>query len=119
MRWAKSSITHSFFGWLNSSGHPESGDTLQARTEDIRQTMLDSLGEAGDANYPQLTRRIRYAGDAQAMWYLRGELMAALSAMSSERDARQHMDGITLLFKGLLPSALSSRPSPLQRHVDR
>jgi hypothetical protein len=115
MRWAKSSISQSFFGWLNASGSSEAGDTLQARTEDIRQSMLDSLGEDGDANYPQLTRRIRYAGDAQAMWYLRGELMAALSAMSSESDAAQHMEGITMLFRGLLPNALSSRPSPLQR----
>ncbi len=119
MRWAKSTITQSFFGWLSHSGaSTDMADSLRDRVDDIRLSMLDSLGEDGELNYPQLTRKVRYAGDAQALWYLRGELMAALSAMANETDARTHIDMITGMFKGLLPAGLGSRPSPLQK-LDR
>jgi hypothetical protein len=116
MRWAKSTISQSFFGWLSHSGaKTEVAESMRDRVEDIRLAMLDLMGDDGELNYPQLTRKIRYSGDAQALWYLRGELMAALSAMSSESDAREHIDIITRMFKGLVPAGLASRPSPLHR----
>jgi hypothetical protein len=116
MRWAKSTITQSFFGWLSSSGaSTDLAESIRDRVEDIRLAMLDLLGEDGEFNYPQLTRKVRYSGDAQALWYLRGELMAALSAMSNEADARAHMEMISRMFKGLVPAGLASRPSPLQQ----
>jgi hypothetical protein len=75
--------------------------------------MLAALGEAGSKHFPQITRRIRYANDVQALWYLRGDLMAALAAMHGEMAAREKVAGVTDMFRGLLPSGLNSRPSPL------
>ncbi|WP_232533132.1 hypothetical protein [Ramlibacter pinisoli] len=75
--------------------------------------MLDLLDDTGPKRFPQLTRRIRYAGDIQGLWYLRGDLMGALAAMHGEVVARERIEAITDLFQGLLPGSLASRPSPL------
>jgi hypothetical protein len=47
------------------------------------------------------------------LWYLRGDLMAALAAMHGEVAARQRIAAITAMFHGLVPESLNSRPSPL------
>ena len=86
---------------------------LENGTEDIRQAMLDMLGAAGAQQFPQVTRRVRYANDVQALWYLRGDLMAALSDMQGEMLAREQILKLTAMCKGLLPAGLTSRPSPL------
>jgi hypothetical protein len=75
--------------------------------------MLAVLGDAGLKHFPQITRRIRYANDVQALWYLRGDLMGALAAMHGEVVAREKLASITDMFQGLLPGGLHSRPSPL------
>ena len=86
---------------------------LESGTEDIRESMLLVLGDEGSAEFPQITRRIRYANDIQALWYLRGDLMAALAAREGEVAARRKIQSVTQMFQGLLPSGLSSRASPL------
>jgi hypothetical protein len=75
--------------------------------------MLQLLGETGHKHFPQVTRRIRYASDVQALWYLRGDLMAALAAMHGEGAARKQVATVTDMFRGLLPNGLDSRPSRL------
>ena len=67
----------------------------------------------GPREFPQLTRRIRYANDIQALWYLRGDLMAALAAQQGEAYARETIQDISDQFQGLLPRGMSTRPSPL------
>ena len=112
MRWLKPSIRSSIYGLL---GHPmdPSDSTLETSIEDIRDQMLEVLGETGQKSFPHVVRRIRYAGDIQALWYLRGDLMAALAAQHSESLARQKLASISDQFQGLLPGGLNSRPSPL------
>lgn len=112
MRWLKPNLRSSIYGLLGNPVEP-SESILESGTEDIRESMLLVLGEAGPKHFPQVTRRIRYANDVQALWYLRGDLMAALSAMHGEMAARAKIASITAQFQGLLPSGLSSRPSPL------
>ena len=86
---------------------------LESGIEDIRECMLETLGGAGPQQFPQVTRRIRYATDVQALWYLRGDLMAALAAIHGETAAREKISSATRMFQGLLPSSLNSRLSPL------
>lgn len=112
MRWLKPSLRSSIYGLLGNP-LPPSESMLENGTEDIRESMLTLLGDAGPKHFPQVTRRIRYATDVQALWYLRGDLMAALAAMHGEVAARQKVAAVTRMFKGLLPHSLSSRPSPL------
>ena len=113
MRWLKPNLRSSIYGLL---GHPRtpSESVLENSTEDIREAMLALLGDNGPKRFPQITRRIRYANDIQALWYLRGDLMAALAAMHGEMAAREKVASVTAQFQGLLPSGLGSRPSPLR-----
>jgi hypothetical protein len=112
MRWFKPNLRNSIYGLLGNPVAP-SESTLESGTEDIREAMLSLLGEAGTKRFPHVTRRIRYANDVQGLWYLRGDLMAALAATQGESTAREKIQRITDLFHGLLPGSLSSRPSPL------
>lgn len=111
MRWLKPGL-RSIYGLLGNPPAP-SDSVLEDGTEDIRELMLDALGDAGTRHFPQVTRRIRYAADIHALWYLRGDLMAALASMHGEKVARQKIASITAQFQGLLPGGMTSRPSPL------
>lgn len=112
MRWLKSSVRANLYGLLGHSVDPTQS-ILDVGTEDIRTSMLELLGQGGYARFPQLTRRIRYAGELQGLWYLRGDLMAAIASMDGEAIARERLREVSDLFQGLLPGGLSSRPSPL------
>lgn len=112
MRWLKPNLRSSIYGLLGNPVAP-SESMLQTGTEDVRESMLAVLGDTGTKHFPQVTRRIRYANDIQALWYLRGDLMAALAAMYGEMAAREKVASVTQMFRGLLPNGLSSRPSPL------
>lgn len=111
-RWLKPNLKNSIYSLLGNP-LPPSESMLENGTEDIRESMLALLGDAGPKHFPQVTRRVRYAADVQALWYLRGDLMAALAAMHGEVAARQKVAAVTRMFKGLLPHSLTSRPSPL------
>jgi hypothetical protein len=112
MSWLKPNLRSSIYGLLGNPG-PPSDSTLESRSEDIREAMLALLGGSGPKQFPALTRRIRYAADIQALWYLRGDLMAAQASLHGEKTARENIGQVTQLFKGLLPGSLDSRPSPL------
>jgi hypothetical protein len=112
MRWFKGGLKNSVYGLLGNSGTP-SDSILENKTEDIREAMLELLGEGATKQFANVTRRIRYANDIQALWYLRGDLMAALAAIHGEASARQRVASVTEMFQGLLPGSLNSRPSPL------
>lgn len=111
MRWLKPAL-RSIHGLLGEPS-PPTDSRLEEGLEDIRETMLDALGDSGSRHFPHVTRRIRYAGDIHALWYLRGDLMAALASMHGEHLARQKVASISAQFRGLLPGGLTSRPSPL------
>lgn len=111
MRWLKPNL-RSIYGLLGNPPAPTES-LLEDGTEDIRESMLVALGDAGTRHFPQVTRRIRYASDIQSLWYLRGDLMAALASMHGEKIARQRIASITAQFQGLLPGGMTSRPSPL------
>jgi hypothetical protein len=112
MRFFRGSIRSSIYGLLGNPAAP-SESVLETSTEDIREAMLSLLGEAGAKQFANVTRRIRYANDIQGLWYLRGDLMAALASTQGEAAARQEVQHITRKFNGLLPGSLNSRPSTL------
>ncbi len=109
----KQTLKNSFYGLLGNLRSTPSDTILDNGTEDIRESMLASLGDNASAHSPALVRRIRYADDIQSLWYLRGDLMAALAAIHDERTAREKLASITAQFRGLLPGGMSSRPSSL------
>jgi hypothetical protein len=93
---------------------------MEYSIEDIRQAMLGMMTDVQDAQFPYLVRRIRYASDVQALWFLRGDLMAVLAGSYGEVAAREKLDLVSTMFEDLLPDGLRSRPSPLSaiRHDD-
>lgn len=112
MGWFNGSIRSSIYGLLGNPMTP-SESVLESSTEDIREAMLALLGESGSKQFANVTRRIRYANDIQGLWYLRGDLMAALATTQGEAEARKKLRQITQMFQGLLPGSLNSRPSSL------
>ena len=108
MRRIKFNLRSSIYALLGGAVEPSSS-LLGDRTEDIRQAMLDALGPQASRRCPQVTRRVRYAGDLEGLWYLRGELMAALADLQDESHAREQMDRLTAMFQGLLSPSLVGR----------
>jgi hypothetical protein len=112
-RWNKTDFKNSITGLLGRAPSPPSDSVLENGLEDIREAMLSVLGNDGAKQFPQATRRIRYATDIKDLWYLRGDLMGVLAKLYDEATARKTMASINAQFQGLLPGGLNSRPSPL------
>jgi hypothetical protein len=115
MRWFNTKdIRNSIYAMFSvstasSRPRPDDGSSL----ENIRDIML-ALAESEDSERAAgLMRRIRYAMDLQALWFMRGELMALLARSRGEVAARRHVEELSAHFEDLLPSGLRSRPSPL------
>lgn len=83
--------------------------------EAIQKEMLAVLRGVGGCDQTVLAQRIASAEEAQALWYLRPELMTAVAAARGEGQARETLRNISARFEGLLPRSLSTRPSPLGR----
>ena len=76
--------------------------------ERVRAHMLELLSRHEGASFYRVAERIRYADEMESLWYLRQDLMAALSEVHGEVVARQRVTPLNALFKGLLPAALTS-----------
>lgn len=112
MRWLKHDGLTALYDRIKGPGATQ--DRLAHRLEDIRVAMLDMLGENGANQFPQVARRIRYSGDALALWYARADLMHALADLYGERVAQTRMVSLSVLFEGMLPKGMASRPTTLR-----
>ena len=112
MRWKSSNLitgVQSLFGNIASRSESMSASSIDS----IREAMLEALGVLGTSHYPVIDLRVRYASDIQDLWYLRGDMMAALATQEGEVSARVKLEKISEMFRGLLPNGMNSRPSPL------
>ncbi|MCA3237918.1 MAG: hypothetical protein ACK5RC_12930 [Curvibacter sp.] len=108
-----SQFISSMQGLMNRT--PAEDVQLAISIEDIRQAMLDFLGDEGCSSFPQVERRVLFAPDLQGLWYLRADIMVALSSLQGERIASQKLRHLTHMFEGLLPKGMVSRPGGLGR----
>ncbi|RZL64530.1 MAG: hypothetical protein EOP81_08220 [Variovorax sp.] len=76
----------------------------------IRTAMLSLLQVHGGHSVQRVAQRVRFAGDLESLWYLRQDVLAALSAVDGEVAARRQMKQINSMFKGGLPGTLGPRP---------
>ena len=116
MRWLKPKLTSSFyaiFSVSHSASQPPAVEGSSVGMEDIREAMLSLAAMDNDERALAVTRRIRYAADFEALWYIRGELMGLLARTHGEAVARELLEDLSVLFTDLLPRGLRSRPSPL------
>ena len=117
MRWFKtkdlrSSIYAMFSVSTAQRRPPDDGSAL----EHIREMMMTLATLDGSERGAALSRRIRYAMDLQALWFMRGELMQLLARTQGEAAARSKVTEVSSMFEDLLPPGLRSRPSPLSEH---
>ncbi len=113
MRWFKPSLK-SINAIFAMGQRPMASDSvLDIGIQDIREAMLELMGAMPDNPSPVLIRRIRYAVDIQALWYLRADLMGVLAKRYGEAAARAKLDPITEMFADSGHLRLRSRPSPL------
>ena len=120
MRWFKPNLRSSVSAMFSSSPPSDAAETAleEVGIEDIRAAMLALIGVNEDTKFLHVGRRIRYAGEVMALWYLRGDLMALLASRDGEVQAREDLRAITELFEDMLPRGLKSRPSPLASSRD-
>lgn len=111
IRWIKSTVS-SVWGLVGLRGASPAITTAE-RMEEIRDTMLCTLGSQGQEISPGLTRRLQFASDIESLWYLRSDWMGTLAATLGERAAKHHVDRVNVMFDGLLPAGLQSRPRSL------
>ena len=99
--------TSSFFRFLLPGfGFRRSADRQVGQ---VRTAMLSLLQVHGGHSVQQVAQRVRFAGDLEALWYLRQDVLTALSAVDGEVAARRQMKQINNMFKGGLPGNLGPR----------
>ena len=107
MRITKPTFKSTFFSLLGFAEAIPPASKL-VLLEQLRQAMLAALGEEGSENFVRVSRNIRYAEDVTGLWYARGDLMRALSAMHGELWAHQALEELDTLFRALLPAGMKS-----------
>lgn len=113
MSWIRSSLVPGVQSFFN--GQIEAHESrVHSALEDIREAMLEGLSAPGAASASKLELKVTYATDLNDLWYLRGDVMAAIAAVDGEAVARHKLDRISAMFKGLLPKSLTTRSSSLR-----
>lgn len=94
MRWAKTSLRNSFFGWMAQQPAAEPS----TRLEEIRKAMLHAIEQCADGTHSTVERKVLFAHDLDALWYLRTDLMSAIAASRGESTAHDCLADITGMF---------------------
>lgn len=94
-----------------STAAPPAAESPTATLEQIRSSMLELLLSCPPEASASLQRRIRFAVDVQALWFLRSELMALLARSCGEVQAREKVTALSPGFHQLLPAGMRSRTS--------
>jgi len=75
----------------------------------IRSAMLAMLQLHSGRTVQRVAQRVQFADDLEALWYLRQDVMTALSDFDGEGAARRQMKQINSMFKGRLPHSMGPR----------
>jgi hypothetical protein len=89
-----------------------------ARVENIRTAMLDALAcitPNEDMGSSRAWADIARAADIQTLWYLRSDVLRLLSDFHGEQQARDKLEAMTEMFRGLVPP----NQMPSRRRVER
>ena len=116
MRWIRSGL-QSLSGWVQPplATTRASSDRLEA----IRQSMLETLGPAGESRWPALSARIRFCREVDTLWALRIELMDASLQLYGEPHALRRLTRVTALFEGLVSPASCAQRNQLRPRIAR
>jgi hypothetical protein len=97
----KISLSESFLGWLMGEDKSTQTLTQESRVIEVRLRIIQTLKQRGLAEGAMLLRRVARAPALEDLWYLRPEIMQALSSLHGETHAHSIMTSqITPLFAG-------------------
>lgn len=108
MRWIAENIVGRVGSlWQGLSG--PSRRTSVTTLHEIRMAMLAALGDLAEKSFPLVQLRITYASDIDDLWYLRGDVMAAVASLRGEAVAKEKLHHISTMFVGLVPHNLTNK----------
>ncbi|OGA56988.1 hypothetical protein [Acidovorax sp. Leaf73] len=115
MRWNKPTLRNNLHDLLGRDKPSSTAWVRNQGLEEVRRAMLQSLVGMTGSDVARMNMRLRYAGDIEALWYLRTDLFSTLVPLRGEHGARGVIDQVTQLFQGQLPRAL--RPAQAAPHT--
>ncbi|MGA8514759.1 MAG: hypothetical protein WB821_08300, partial [Burkholderiaceae bacterium] len=72
----------------------------------VRSRIIETLQQDGLVLESPLMHKVLHATDVHGLWFLRPDIMQAISLRQSEERARSVMERITSLFVGSMPESL-------------
>ena len=106
MRWNKPNLRNSLHGLLGRDAPASTSWVRNHGLEEVRYAMIQCLVGLGGSEVARMNMRLRYAGDIEALWYLRSDLLDTLTLLRGEAIAQTVLDRITPMFQGQLPLSL-------------
>lgn len=107
MRWGKTTLRNSFFGWFMPSTEPPPAVGTPAHIEEIRHAMLLCVGDTGRPRDLALGRKLQMTDDIQTLWFARSDVMQSMAKSIGETEARERMEIITAMFDGLISESIT------------
>jgi hypothetical protein len=116
MRWNKPNLRNTPHDPLGRDMPSSTAWVRNQGLEEVRKAMLASLAGLAGSEVARMSMRLRYAGDIEALWYLRADLRSTLQPLLGEASASKVMDQLTPLFHGQLPSVPRPATTPHGPH---
>lgn len=106
MRWNKPNLRNNLHDLLGRDKPSSTAWVRDQGLEEVRRAMLQSLMGLTGCEVARMNMRLRYAGDIEALWYLRSDLLDTLTLLRGETIAQTVLDQVTPMFQGQLPLSL-------------
>ena len=106
MRWNKPNLRNNLQVLLGRDKPSSTAWVRDQGLEEMRRAMLHSLMGLTGCEVARLNMRLRYAGDIEALWYLRSDLLDTLTLLRGKAIAQTVLDRITPMFQGQSPLSL-------------
>ena len=106
MRWNKPNLRNNLQVLLGRDKPSSTAWVRDQGLEEMRRAMLHSLMGLTGCEVAGMNMRLRYAGDIEALWYLRSDLLDTLTLLRGEAIAQTVLDRITPMFQGQSPLSL-------------
>lgn len=71
--------------------------------------MLSLLNVPGSPDVERVRQKVHFANDIETLWYLRQDVLSALTAIDGDDEARRQMKQLNGMFKGGLPNTMGPR----------
>lgn len=113
MRWNKPNIRNDLHDLLSRDKPSSTAWVRDQGLEAVRRAMLQNLTGLTGCEVARMSMRLRYAGDIEALWYLRTDLFNTLLPYRGQAVTQELLDQVTPLFQGLFPMSVRA---PLPGH---